>query len=71
MGPNNTSLHWGVNNTAALVLAIVGGMHTFHVIRDDSSRVHTGPALTQNMPPSDGLDFAKPLPQSASVDGGG
>ena len=53
--------HWGINNVAALVLAIVGGLHTFHVIRDDSARAHAGPALTQSMPPSDGLDFSRPI----------
>ena len=53
--------NWGVNNVAALVLAIVGGMHTCHVIRDDSARVHSGPALTASMAPSDGLDFSRPI----------
>ena len=63
MGPNNTTWHWGVNNIAALVLALVGALHTFHVIRDDSA-ARVGPALTAQMAPSDGLDFARPLPQT-------
>ena len=58
--------HWGVNNVAALVLAIVGGLHTWRVIRDDSAVAHGGPGLTSDMPASDGLDFARPLPEAAA-----
>ena len=28
---------WGVNNVAALFLAIVGAIHALHVVRDDSA----------------------------------
>ena len=55
-----TSTYWGVNNVAALFLAIVGFLHTFYIIRERGA--HLGPGLTANMPPSDGLDFSSGQP---------
>ena len=64
MGPNNTTWHWGVNNVAALVLAGVGALHTFHIIREGGGGGVGGAPLAAGMAPSDGLDFARPLPQA-------
>ena len=59
-GASITTNYWGVNNVAALFLAIVGFLHTFYVIREKGS--HLGPGLTANMAPSDGLDFSSGQP---------
>ena len=54
---------WGVNNVAALFLAVVGFLHTFYIIREKGA--HLGPGLTANMAPSDGLDFTTQIQPGA------
>ena len=51
---------WGVTNVAAMVLAIVGGMHTLYIIRDDSALPSDISPMTQSIPAaaSDGMDFS-------------
>ena len=48
--------HWGINNVAALVLALVGILHTSLLVRDDSS-LPMDISLSE-IPASDGMDFS-------------
>ena len=63
-GESTLTGHWGVNNVAAMVLAIVGGLHFCQVVSEGpSSRV--GPTAAGGVPAvSDGTlegDFNRPL----------
>ena len=64
MDTNGADSSWGVNNVAALFLAIVGFLHTFYIIREKGPLL--GPGLTESMPPSDGLDFTTQIGSQGS-----
>ena len=58
MSPDNSV--FGVNNIAAIILAVVGGLHTFKVIHE----VPAGGALRpgEMAPPADpSMDFTQPI----------
>lgn len=57
---------------ALQVLAIVGGLHTFKIIKEEAPPPSaTAPGLTATMPPAgDGLDFSRPL-ETAGVGSSG
>lgn len=57
---------WGVNNVAALVLTIVGVLHAFYVVRDDSAG-SAGSAAAIELQTGDGLDFSQPVPKGSST----
>ena len=56
--------HWGINNVAALYLAIIGFMHAFYIIREQSA--HLGPGVTPSIPAAGGLDFTAPIPAAGT-----
>jgi len=56
MSPNTS--FFGINNVAAIVLAIVGFLHAFRVIKESSSLL---PGSLEPVPAADGLDFSQPI----------
>jgi hypothetical protein len=58
--------HWGINNLAALFLAVVGVLHTFRLCHEQSAP--SGAAVAHTMPPADGLEasFSKPVPSGGA-----
>ena len=63
IGPDGTHA-WGLNNVAALILAIIGSIHTFKVIREEDPKL--GPGADVEGPPADFRMPAAPLPPAAT-----
>jgi hypothetical protein len=68
MKPNSEQMSgWGINNVAALVLAIVGSFHGFKIIREEEA--HLGPGAADpaaGLRPAGDCDFSAPLAVGSS-----
>jgi len=63
MSPSgNSQPALGVNNVAAIILAVVGFLHTCRIIKEAGAPLGSGDAGTAAMQPSsDGIDFSQPI----------